>query len=244
MPIDVDDAALRRLLQLQDQDTRIRRLQERRSSLPEAAALASARDRIAELDSDIAIARKQLDDLRHAQSRIEDGIATLEDRIGREEKRLFSGSVANPKELSSLQAEVDMLRRTRSTREDELLEVMVQREQVEAALGELERERAAAAERAGSLETEVGRLTGDIDAELREASGLRATIASQLPGELVTEYERVRDAKGGIGAARLQGGTCQGCHTRLPAGEVERLKREGGLQRCDNCRRLLVVTPA
>jgi predicted nucleic acid-binding Zn-ribbon protein len=62
-----------------------------------------------------------------------------------------------------------------------------------------------------------------------------------LPQELVALYEKIRAAKGGVGAAALEQGTCQGCHTKLPAREVERLRAEGGLQRCENCRRILVV---
>jgi predicted nucleic acid-binding Zn-ribbon protein len=54
-------------------------------------------------------------------------------------------------------------------------------------------------------------------------------------------YDSIRASKNGVGAAALVGGTCQGCHTQLPAREVERMRAEGGLQRCDNCRRILVV---
>jgi predicted nucleic acid-binding Zn-ribbon protein len=54
-------------------------------------------------------------------------------------------------------------------------------------------------------------------------------------------YDTIREQKHGIGAAALEQGTCQGCHTKLPQKEIERMRAEGGLQRCDNCRRILVI---
>ena len=82
----------------------------------------------------------------------------------------------------------------------------------------------------------------DIDAALTEHRDARAEIAPSVPEKVLALYEQLRTQKQGIGAAALISGTCQGCHTRLPSKEVERLRAEGGLQRCDNCRRILVVS--
>ena len=45
---------------------------------------------------------------------------------------------------------------------------------------------------------------------------------------------------GGTGAAALKDGVCQGCHQKLSAMELSRLKRGGGVKRCEYCRRILV----
>ena len=241
MLTDVDAAALTRLLDLQDEDTAVRRLQSRKSSLPEAQRLAEVADQLAELAADLAIATKQSTELATEQSRIEGEISLTDAKIAREEQRLFSGAVANPKELSALQAEVAMLKRRRAGLEDELLEVMVQSEGATETRERLEREHAELDATARQLRATVDELTGDIEAQLAEHSSLRDTIASELPDDLLELYERVRAQKGGVGAARLENGTCQGCHTKLPAKEVEHLRASGGVQRCDNCRRILVV---
>jgi uncharacterized protein len=241
MPTDVDADALERLLQVQAEDTEIGRLLDRKASLPEATRLAEVTDQLNELDADLAIAQKQHDEIVREQSRLENEIESLSSKTAREEQRLFSGRVSNPKELSSLQAEIDMLRRRGASLEDELLEVMVQRDGVEATLSSLQAERTGAAAQRDGLSERVGELTRAIDAQLQEHNARRESIAQTLPGDLVDTYERIRDAKGGVGAAALVGDTCQGCHTKLPAREVERLRAERGLQRCDNCRRIVVV---
>jgi predicted nucleic acid-binding Zn-ribbon protein len=134
-----------------------------------------------------------------------------------------------------------MLKKRSSTPEADLLEVMVQRDGVETTLSSLREERSAAATEREELSRLVGKVTGEIDDALGQRRTKRESIAQTLPDELVTTYERLRDAKNGVGAAALIGDTCQGCHTKLPAREVERLRAERGLQRCDNCRRILVV---
>lgn len=239
--MEVDAAALHRLLELQAEDTAIKRLQDRRASLPEAARLEEVTGILAELEADLEIARKQRDEIGREQDRLEGEIEMLAQKVEREENRLFAGVVSNPKELEALRTEVEMLKRKRAGLEDELLEVMVQKDQADSALSSLESERSEAARESEELTATVGRLTGEIDRELNEHQSRRDGLSADLPEELVALYEQLRDSKGGVGAAELQGGTCQGCHTTLPSREVERLRAERGLQRCDNCRRILVV---
>lgn len=236
-----DDQTLRQLLDLQAEDTAMARLLERRASLPEAARLAEVNDLLAELDADLAIANKQNDEIAREQTRLEDQIALIDSKTAREEQRMMSGLVTNPKELSALQEEVASFKRRRSGIEDELLEVMVQREGSEATVAKLTEERKQAASEKEDLTAKVARLSGDIDAELAEHEAKRQEVAAALPEDLVALYEKIRTTKHGVGAAALTAGTCSGCHTKLPAIEAERIRKERGLQRCDNCRRILVV---
>lgn len=236
-----DDPTLRRLLDLQAEDTAMTRLHERRASLPEAARLAEVQDLLAELTADLEIAGKQNDEVAREQSRLEGEIELIDTKTAREEQRMMSGKVANPKELSALQAEIESLKRRRSGVEDQLLDVMVQREGTEATLEKLQREKAEAATEQEQLTAAVARLSGDIDAELTEHEAKRQELATTVPEDLLTLYEKIRATKHGVGAAALQAGTCSGCHTKLPAIEAERIRKERGLQRCDNCRRILVV---
>lgn len=238
---DADKASLTRLLDLQAEDSAIKRLQLQKASLPEAARLEEVNALVAELESDLEIATKQLDEIAREQARIEGEIRLVEDKMAKEEKRLFSGAVANPRELSALQAEVEMLKRKRASGEDSVIDVMVQREGAEETRDRLISERKEAASEAGHLSAAVAALMSDVDEQLLVHAGARAAVARDLSNELVHLYEQVRDAKGGVGAAALVGGTCQGCHTQLPAMEVERLRAAAGVQRCDNCRRILVV---
>ncbi|MEA2509545.1 MAG: uncharacterized protein QOG21_1627 [Actinomycetota bacterium] len=237
----MDDGALQRLLDLQSEDSAIKRCEERRRNLPEAVRLKEVSAQLSELQTDSEIARKQLDEITREHHRLEGEIGIGDQKIQKEEQRLFSGAVSNPKELGSLQAEVAMLKRKRSELEDQLLEVMVHKDDATATLESLEKERSEAAQQTEDLQGTVAALTTEIEGELVSHRSTRAEVATSLPDDLLSLYERIRATRGGIGAAALVDSTCQGCHTRLPSKEAEHLRAERGLQRCDNCGRILVV---
>lgn len=241
MPVTAEPEVLNRLLDLQDEDTAIKRLEERKASLPESARLAEVRANLEELTSDLEIATKQSDEIAREYGRLEGEIELLDQKTGREEQRMYAGTVANPKELSALQAEVASLKKKKSALEDELLEVMEQREQATATTERITKERDSASSEVEDLTKTVAALTTDIDADLATHSQKRSEIAATLPGDLLELYDKLRIQKAGVGAAALRNGMCEGCHTKLPAKEAERIRSEGGLQRCDNCRRILVV---
>lgn len=238
---DFDRDALLSLLDLQEEDTAIKRLEEQRVSLPEAARLAELRETLAELENDLAIATKHDEEAGREQHRLEGEIELVEQETARDDRRLLSGNVSNPKELSALQAKVGELKRKKSGLEDELIEVMEQKERAAATLERLRNEHESREKEASSLQETVGGLTRDIDTQLERHSSARGEVATAIPGDLLALYERIRAQKHGVGAAALEGGTCQGCHTKLPAVELEKVKHEGGLQRCENCRRILVL---
>jgi uncharacterized protein len=241
MPIRADPSALERLLQLQSEDSSLDRGRRRLQQLPERARLESLEQQLEEVSSDVAVAARNRDDVARIQDRLEGEISVLEQKLQREQQRMYSGQVANPKELSNLQAEVEMLSRRRSGLEDELLESMVARDAAVSTLQSLSSERDELATSVSELRSDVGRLAGEIESDLAAHQRARDELRSGLSEDLVALYEKIRSAKGGVGAAALERDTCQGCHTKLPAREVERLRAEGGLQRCDNCRRILVV---
>ena len=241
MAVDVDSTALQRLLDLQAEDTAIKRLTEQKESLPESQRLAEVRDQLAELDSDLTIARKQQEEANREVARLEGEVELIDEKIQREEARMYGGQVSNPKELSALQAEVESLKKKKGGIEDNELEAMEVRDQANATFERLTAEHQQAEAETAELSNKVAELTKDIDAQLAQHTSARDQIAPQIPESVVSLYEKIRDQKGGIGAAALEGGTCQGCHTKLPAKEAERVRASSGLQRCDNCRRILVV---
>lgn len=236
-----DQETLHRLLDLQAEDTAIKRLQSGRDSLPEATRLEEAKSRLEELEADLEIATKRNEEIQREKSRLEGDIQLLTQKISKEEQRLLSGKVSNPKELGALQSEVAMLGNKRGGLEDELLEVMVQQDDAVATKGSIEAERAETAAEQEGLQRTVEGLIADIDAELAAHAQKRSEIAGEIAADLLQLYEKIRAEKGGVGAAALEAGTCLGCHTKRPAVEAQRIRADGGLQRCDNCRRILVV---
>ena len=230
------------LLELQTRDTAIDRLRHRRDTLPERAALESVRSELSAAATQFAEITAQRDEVAREEQRFDDEARLLEDRAAEVERRMYSGEVSSPRELQALQADVEQLRRHRRGLEDRELEVMERRESFDPAVDALRA-------RVGELESEAERLRaalaeveGEIDEELAGERAARDEIAATVDAALLDDYERCRERARGIGAARLSGNTCQGCHLSIPAVEAERIRKSppGTVAHCDNCGCILV----
>ena len=149
-----------------------------------------------------------------------------------------------PKELEGLQHEVTTLARRQSSLEDDLLEVMEQREHADAALAELTTQRTVIDGERAELEAARDATFAEIDQSIAERTKERAAVASELPADLMTLYERAREHGGGIGAAMLRNRRCEGCRIELSGSELSSVRTAAPdeVVRCDNCRRILVRT--
>jgi uncharacterized protein len=233
---------LKRLLDLQRVDTAIDRLEQRKADLPEQRALDEIAAQLEEIRSAHATLKAQMDEIARDQGRLEGDVQMIDDKIKHESERLYGGDITSPKELASIQAELDALRRRKNHLEDQDLEVMERREGVEKELGELD---ARVAELEGqSQQAEAARDAAavEIETELAANGEQRAAILPQIPEELLETYEDLRPKRGGVAAAALEGNVCRGCGVSLSPMALDVIKRAGAdeLPRCENCRRILV----
>jgi hypothetical protein len=230
-----------KLLELQELDLSVDRLEARRKDVESGAELAEARRRADEIEQKVGELRLALDSIGREEKRLENDIASVELRIQAEHKRLYDGSVANPKELSSIQAEIESLGRRKSRLEDEELGQMEHREELESKLPPLEKELAELRQRVDEVEASAASELGEIAGTLEERRTARGSLVSAIDEELLELYEDLRAQKKGVGAAALTGGVCQGCHEKLSAMALDKLKRTDGVRRCEYCRRILIL---
>ena len=83
-----------------------------------------------------------------------------------------------------------------------------------------------------------------IDAEIDVETTARAASASSVSSELLDNYEKLRSRLGDSGVARLEHGTCMGCHMKMPATELDRIRHQPPdvIVYCEQCGRILVRT--
>jgi hypothetical protein len=233
--------ATARLLDLQALDTAIDRLSARARSLRSGEDLAAARAESDAAEKQLGELQLQLDELDRDGSRLEHEIDSLSRKASEEERRMYDGSVANPKELDAIRHEVENLKKRKSEREDELLVVMERRESLERASEEAgsraDELRARTENVAGESQAELSR----IESELSDKTAERAGIAAEIAPDVLDLYESLRSQKKGVGAAALVDGVCKGCNEALSAVELDRVRHTEGVPRCEYCRRILVL---
>src|SRR5512135_1321666 len=119
------------LLDLQDGDSVIdrltRRLNEIKAALHETDELIAARS--ARRTADDAVTRE-----RAHRKELDLADASLETRIKDADKRLYSGTVKNPKELLDLQNDIASLKKQKNTLDDQLFAAMMIMEEAETQL--------------------------------------------------------------------------------------------------------------
>jgi predicted nucleic acid-binding Zn-ribbon protein len=230
-----------RLLELQELDTSIDRLEARRRHIDSGEEVDQARRLTEEAEGKVGELRMALDSIGAEERRLEHDISSIDQRIKAEQGRLYDGSVMNPKELQAIQAEVTSLRSRKSRLEDEELGQMERREELEKRLPALEAGLNEARERLDELEASSEREVEEIAAGLGQRRGERERLAAEFDEELLELYEDLRAGKRGVAAVALRDGVCQGCHEKLSPLYLDRLKRSEGIRRCEYCRRILVI---
>jgi uncharacterized protein len=238
----VTPAALDALLEVQALDTAADQLRHRRAHLPERAELADRNAKLSGLENRASEVQGERDAIAASEKRLEDEIALVSEKAKGADHRLYSGTVNVPRELTALQDEITSLQRRQRQLEDQELELMEQAEPLDAALAELAISRSALDADAVTLSAAIAEAETAIDEELNEVVAKRAAAVDGLPAALLTEYEALRGALGGIGVARLTGNRCEGCHLTLSAVDVDRIRhdRDDELVHCTECGRLLV----
>lgn len=231
---------LDRLLELQELDSAIDRQEARKRQLEEGTEMADARAAMEDAEGRLGELRLGVDAVMREQQRLEREIDSMTRKAEADEKRLYDGSIVNIKEMEALQHEITSLRERRSRSEDELLEQMVRRDDLESRAGEastlVQQTRARLEAVGGEAVAELER----IEEELAEKRVTREKLVPEFDDELLELYEELRGQKRGVAVAALVDGVCQACHEKLSAMELDRLKRTEGVKRCEYCRRIVV----
>jgi hypothetical protein len=240
--VKADPEAQRRLLEVQAIDTALAQLEHRRRNLPELAAIDRLARELSTLDDERVRIQVTIDDIDRDIARLEKDIEQVRLRADRDRARLDVGT-GPARELEALQHELGTLSRRQSELEDAELELMEQREQIQANLDQVSERLSAATRARDEAEARRDAQLTDLDRDRNWRSSSRAPLVADLPSELIELYEKIREATG-VGAALLRAGRCEGCRLELSGSERSQVKSAAPdeVVRCEECRRILVRT--
>jgi predicted nucleic acid-binding Zn-ribbon protein len=228
-------AELVKLLDLQSKDAVLSEANQRLAALRGEATILD--QSLQQARTSLEAAQRALSDGRRRRDELEAKIESYRALQERRQQRLER--VRNPKEASTLMAELDLAKSVLAKEENEWvrsadsvtqLELRVQGEElnlkaVEAAQAP---ERAQLAERQTKLEAER-------DAASREREG----TAAQIDKALRSRYDRLRRTRSGDVVVPLVGGACGGCHTAIPLNRRSQIKAGAVLDGCEACGAIL-----
>ncbi len=226
----------KQLYQLQELDLEIetgeRSLSQMSNQLGESQALIDARHRLT-------AEKQRLDELKHQQRTAEWDIDDLTIKTKAHDEQLYSGRIKNPKELSYLQHEAQVLKAKRDQLETQALEIMDQIEQAESNVATLSREFTQVEKEWRSQQQQLAEEIDQLQKKLVELKQKRQALSADVALASVELYEKLRRQKGQA-VAKVAQGVCHGCRISLSSSEMQQV-RGGNLVQCSSCGLILFL---
>ena len=242
--IKADPSAQLRLLDVQELDSKLDALAHQRRTVPEIEKIQGLLRERSEVDDEARDLRVEVDDLTAEQKKADRDVESVKARRERDQNMLDSGAIANPKDAERMLHELASLERRISDLEDVEIEVM---ERLETAQTELAKRTEKLAEiNAWGKELVPARdqKLAELDEQIAETTTERELTAKDVPADLLGVYTKLREQKGGVGAALLRARQCGGCMLTLDALVLKDIaaRADDDVVRCEECNRILVRT--
>jgi hypothetical protein len=228
-------ADLVKLLDLQSKDSAVAEIERRFGALrEETGVLDQALERARGI---LEVARRAAVDAARRRDELEAKIESYRVLQDRRQQRLEH--VRNPKEASTLMAELDLARSVVAKEENDWVRSADAVTQAQFKAAEEERNVAAVAEGQAPERERLAARRTELEAELAAAQHHREGSASQLDRPLRVRYERLRKARSGDVIVPLLGGSCGSCHTSIPLNRRSQIRAGSVLDNCEVCGAIL-----
>lgn len=232
------------LLDLQEHDLAMLRLNKQLDEMPEKRSILAARAKLA----DIGKLKERTDAVvRHFEATgkaIEDSIIATKAKMDSEQAKLVSGEINSPKELQAISHELDALRRRVEHLEGQELSELQKREDAAAQSAKIAAALAEGAKREAELTERFKSRGGEILSQIEREKKARVALAAQIPADVMARYESLRATHHGTAVGVLAEGMCSACRVGLPSTKVQALEAGPDLATCPNCGRMLIVRGA
>ncbi|WP_165045854.1 zinc ribbon domain-containing protein [Adlercreutzia sp. ZJ138] len=238
MRVATDDLA--KLLILQQVDLGGLAAQKQLDELPQRAIIADCRKKKQVLNA-------KLDKLAELASASEDEIS----RIGEEDAKLAQKQQRLQQEIDAVKGdfrsvgartkELNGAAKRRATLDEKLTQAYAELEKIDAVITQAREMMQDVVAKEEAATAEFVKKGSALKEKCAKARAERAAIVTQLPAELVCEYEKVAARSGGVAVGRLNGSSCGVCRNSIDAGRLVAMKAEGNVAACPHCKRLLVL---
>lgn len=205
---------------------------------PELARLVSEIDSLNEKIGEI---NKVLTGVEHEHKKLEDTIMLQNEKIKRNEEKLFSGTITSSKELVNYQEEIKFLKQNNDELENRTLEKMMEVDEYHAKNKDLNSTLSSLNSEITSIKNNTETKIKVIEDRVNNLKKKRNTAISGIPKDYLLKYEELKNKKGGIAVAILRNNFCDICNMQIPATASDKIKDRSKVHKCPLCGRMLVI---
>ena len=228
-------ADLVKLLELQAKDSAVAEVERRLEALQgETGVLDQALERARE---GLEAAKRAATDAARRRDELEQKIESY--RVLQERRQQRLEHVRNPKEASTLMAELDLARSVVAKEENDWVRSSDAVTQAQFKAAEEERNVGTVAEGQTTERERLAARRQELETELAQAQHQREDSASQLDRSLRIRYDRLRKARSGDVIVPLVNGACGACHTSIPLNRRSQIRAGTLVDNCEVCGAIL-----
>ena len=226
---------LKQLIRLQTIDLSIQELRVRIDRFPTISKALDEKLKSAQTGLDTA--KERAKNNQGNRKKLETEIASIEGKISKYRDQMMA--VKTNEEYRALQHEIEHAQSAIRKIEDDILNLMMDAEtaqtDVKTAEARLKQDQSKVHEERHALEDENKRDFSALDSYLKE----RKEIQTLLSSDLISQYDRVRKHRGGIGVAPARNEVCEICQVRIRPQVFQEIRRNDQIIACDACQRIL-----
>ena len=224
------------LYDLQQIDLNIQKEQE---TLDEISGQLGESEALLKARAELLAEQEHLADMEKQQRDVEWEVEDLRGSIAQLNDKLYGGKTKNPKELVSLEKEMEIFRAKLRQKEDNLLDLMAEIETTQDK-AKIDSERLKKLEIEWQEEQEtLTQRQAKVKARLSDLGQKRQVMTSEIAPQTLELYDGIRLRKGQA-VVKVAQGRCHGCHLNLSMNEWQRA-RAGALIQCSSCGRILYL---
>lgn len=224
------------LYRLQQTDSALDRVRVRLKEIEEALSDDAAVQKVTKQAEQ---AKQAYQSAQIALKQAEQDAQAQEEKIDKNQKRTYSGTVTNPKELEDLQLEAAALKRHLATLEDNQLEAMVAFEEVETAHQDADDNLVKVKDQAAQQSQDLHAEQEELLAQVVDLEGERNIHVGNLNNDAIATYNKLRDTRRGVAVALVKDKNCSACGATLTAAQAQAARSPSQITKCDSCRRIL-----
>lgn len=200
------------------------------------AELAQAQQLAAELETVGGEAHRLAAELKDLELQNKSG----EDKIKRLSGELYGGKVVNPREVQTVEQEIESTRRRIADNEERMLELYDLVPPAQKAARAIEDQIAALKKTAAEKRQRAVVAHAEIERSYKAKSAERAPATKAVPAPLLAQYERIRERLHGPAMATVTDiDRCEACGMLVPEKTRAYLKADRVVE-CESCHRILI----
>jgi predicted nucleic acid-binding Zn-ribbon protein len=231
---------LKALEHIQEIDLKIDSLRKNKGTLP--AALKALDDQIGKLSASMQLKKTSLLEIEKTQRQTTAALELNRDRLTRSTGRLES--VQNSQEFQAAQKEIEQLKKQKESLDEQTKKATTETDAIRKDLGELEAQVAKFKEEREAQATTLTGQSGKMEEEISVLMQERGKHSPVVEARLLSQYDKVRGARAGLGIVPAVAGRCKGCNMMVPPQQFNEIQRGSALHSCPSCHRILFVPGA